>query len=227
MIINRIFSHLAIVLIALCMTSCDDGSFGDSSSSNGSSSSGGANSQTDQAADAVQTSSEATPAPSSTVVVIGDSIGTGFGVATGFPVFLQQISGRNVVNNSQNGRQTATGVGLASSLIAQHNPSHLVVLLGTNDALRGSVPNAISNLQAIANIGSAAGVKVVIGTLPPIATDAAANGRAGLISRGIRGIGNARIANIRGEVNVGNLADGIHPNNDGQRIIGMTFSERL
>ena len=66
------------------------------------------------------------------IVVIGDSIGTGFGVATGFPVFLKQMAGVPVVNNSKASRQTSTGIGLAKSLIASQKPSHLVVLLGTN-----------------------------------------------------------------------------------------------
>ena len=161
------------------------------------------------------------------IVVISDSIGTGFGVATGFPVFLESLSGAQVINNSSNGRMSAAGIGLASSLISQHNPTHLVVLLGTNDALRGSVSGAVANLQRIADIGNAAGVTVVIGTLPPITRNAGENSRAAQISSGIAGINGARIAGIRADMNSATIADGVHPNNDGQRIIAVNFNERL
>lgn len=161
------------------------------------------------------------------IVVIGDSIGTGFGVATGFPVFLKQMAGVPLINNSKRSRQTGTGIGLAKSLIAQHKPSHLVVLLGTNDAVRGSVGAAINNLQTIANIAKDNGVTCVIGTLPPIPRSSASNSKAAAISKGIQGLKNARIANIRGELGNGDIADGVHPNNNGQRIIAMNFKEKL
>ena len=191
------------VCLSLLFTGCFD-----SSSSGGSS--GGADNETTK------------------IVVIGDSIGTGFGVATGFPVFLRGMTGVEVINNSARSRRTGTGIGLASSLIAQHSPSHLVVLLGTNDAIAGDVDGAISNLQTIANIAKDAGVTAVIGTLPIIPRSAEENARAGAISSGIRGLSNANIAaGIRSEVGSDNFADDVHPNNDGQTIIAMNFAESL
>lgn len=200
---ESLFVHLGLGCLLLLSPGCDSGS-----SDNGNSSGGSKKSLTK-------------------IAVISDSMGTGYGVATGYPVYLEQMAGVPVVNNSADGRMSSTGVGLVGSMISQHAPSHLVILLGTNDALYGDVGTAIANLQAMANIARDAGVPVVIGTLPIIPRDGRADAKAAEISRGIQGLSGARIANVRAEVGSEPFADGLHPNDDGQRIIAMTFFERL
>lgn len=168
-----------------------------------------------------------TAQPSSqTVVAIGDSIGTGFGIATPWPPRLESLIGRVVVNNSISGEETDFGLINVERLIDENNPSHVVVLLGTNDAIRGSVSGAIANLQSIVDIARSRNVIPIIGTLPPLTNSTAQNARAAQISNGIRGLNGAVVAEVRGALGDGNgtIADGIHPNNTGQQIIAETFA---
>jgi len=160
------------------------------------------------------------------VIAIGDSIGNGFGIANPWPPRLSGLIGIEVVNTSVTNEQTSFGVANIQSLITQNNPSHVFILLGTNDALRGSVSAAISNLQTMVDIARQNDVIPVVGTLPPITFAAAENDRAARISQGIRSLNGARVAPVRGMLGSGadTIADGIHPNDRGQQIIAEAFS---
>lgn len=153
------------------------------------------------------------------IVAIGDSFGTGFGLATPWPTRLQSALGVPVVNNSVNGRETAEGLGLIQGLINAENPSHVVILLGTNDAIRGSVPEAVNNLQEMVNIATSNNVIVIVGTLAPITQSASQNARAADISSGIQALTGARIADIRTSFDAGLIVDGVHPGDEGQQLI--------
>ncbi len=161
------------------------------------------------------------------VVALGDSFGTGFGIATPWPTRLQNALGVTVVNNSVDGRETGEGLGLIESLISSENPSHIVILLGTNDALRGSVPEAVSNLQAMVNIANQNNVIAIVGTLAPITQSSALNARAAEISNGIQGLSGARIADIRARLDASAIVDGIHPNDAGQQVIADVIQEQF
>ena len=165
----------------------------------------------------------------SKILVIGDSIGTGFGLAVPYPNRIAQATGAIVINDSVDGRVTAVGAGRVMGLLSTHRPTHLVVLLGTNDARVGSVSNAISNLQFMVNAANASGAIAVVGTLPPYLTTATLNQRSAEISHGIRSLSGARIADIRSALGDGSatIADGIHPNDTGQQIIANTFIGQL
>jgi acyl-CoA thioesterase-1 len=158
------------------------------------------------------------------VVVIGDSIGNGFGIAEPFPVRIGKATGVPIINDSVTGRPTSGGLAVVSRLLDAHQPSHLIILLGTNDARKGFV-GALFNLQAIINAGNAAGVAVVVGTLPPFTNSSDSNARAANISNGIRRLRGADIAEVRRALGGGSttIADGIHPNNRGQQLIAEQF----
>ena len=160
-------------------------------------------------------------------MAIGDSIGTGFGIATPWPELLGGAIGRTVINNSISGEQTGFGVANIERLINDNDPSHVFILLGTNDAIRGSVPNAISNLQTMVDFARARNVIPIVGTLPPITNSSTQNSRAAEISQGIRGLNNAVVAEVRGALGDGasTIADGIHPNQSGQQIITQAFAD--
>lgn len=164
------------------------------------------------------------------VVTIGDSIGTGFGVATPWPSILASTLGVPLVNNSVSGEQTGFGLRVIEDLLAEHQPSHVVILLGTNDAIRGSVGNAIANLQAMVDIAQRRNVIAIVGTLPPIIRSATENQRTAEISMGIRGISGASIAGVRGALGDGDgllVSDGIHPNDAGQQRIAQAFRDQF
>lgn len=159
------------------------------------------------------------------VVAIGDSIGNGFGIATPWPTLLQNSISVSVSNTSVTGEQTAFGVQVITGLLQDNTPSHVLILLGTNDAIRGSVDAAIANLQTMVDIANANNVIAVVGTLPPILVDSAANNRAAQISNGIRGLSGAVVAEVRGSLGDGQglFPDGIHPTTAGQQIIADAF----
>jgi lysophospholipase L1-like esterase len=176
----------------------------------------------------------ATPSPSTPaaggltkVVAIGDSFGTGFGLATPWPTRLQNALGVPVVNNSRNGRLTSEGAGLIDGLLDSEAPSHVVIMLGTNDAIRGSVGEATSNLQSMVNSAVSRNMTVVVATLTPITNSSAANDRAAAISGGIQGLNGARIADVRTGFNRSDIVDGVHPNDAGQAFITSVIQTQL
>lgn len=164
------------------------------------------------------------------IVIVADSIGTGAGVvasSSAFPALIRSMVNVPVTDDSVPGRQVSSGVASARALIASQRPSHIIVLLGTNDANNGNPSSAISGLRTIADIANSAGVIPIIGTLPRFTRDSAANARAGQISGGIRGI-NARIVEIRGALAPSDISsDGFHPNANGQQIIASLFINAL
>lgn len=167
----------------------------------------------------------ADPIAIKSVVAIGDSIGTGFGIATPWPELLGGAISRTVINNSISGEQTGFGVANIERLINDNDPSHVFILLGTNDAIRGSVPNALNNLQTMVDFARSRNVIPIVGTLPPITRSNSENRRADEISRGIRRLNNAVVAEVRGALGSGaTIADGVHPNQSGQQIITDTFA---
>lgn len=105
-----------------------------------------------------------------TLLVVGDSLSAEYGLArgSGWVALLEQRLAKEkiaagVVNASISGDTTSGGRSRLPALLKQHQPSHLIVELGGNDALRGLPLNMTrDNLQAMARAGKAAGAKVMI-----------------------------------------------------------------
>ena len=162
------------------------------------------------------------------VIAISDSFGTGFDIATPWPPRLANLIAREVDNTSVSGEETTFGLSNIQALIEQNDPSHVFILLGTNDAIRGSVPNAIANLQAMVDIAQQNGVIAVVGTLAPITRSATEDQRAAEISAGIQNLSGARIAPVRASLGNGEtIVDGVHPNDAGQQIIAEAFASQF
>ncbi len=105
-----------------------------------------------------------------TLLVVGDSLSAEYGLArgSGWVALLEKQLARDgiaaaVVNASISGDTTAGGRSRLPALLKQHRPSHVVIELGGNDALRG-LPLAATqdNLQAMTRAAGAAGAKVLI-----------------------------------------------------------------
>ena len=161
------------------------------------------------------------------ILVIGDSISTGFYIAAPWPGRLSGMLGIPVDNtNSVSGVETDFGLNIIEGLLISEQPSDVIIMLGTNDAIRGSVSGAIANLRAMVNIANTQGVTVTVVTLPPITRSSTENNRAAEISRAIRGLSNARVADVRAAFGDGDglIADGVHPNNAGQQLIATTIA---
>lgn len=156
------------------------------------------------------------------IVVVGDSIGDGYGASVAYPDLVASMTGIPVINISKDGTNAEDGVARIPGLIEEHKPQYMVFLLGTNNASGsgGRVSGAVNSLQYAANATSAAGVTGIIVTLPPSTRSLDENNMIREINNGIRRIDNARIADAAAGMNGGDMSpDGKHPNDRGQRKI--------
>ncbi|HZI83666.1 MAG TPA: arylesterase [Casimicrobiaceae bacterium] len=104
------------------------------------------------------------------VLVVGDSISAGYGLAsgTGWVALLQrklsaEHSAYRVVNASISGDTTAGGRARLGALLEQHRPAVTVIELGGNDGLRGGNLEAMrDNLDAMIAAAQKAGSRVLL-----------------------------------------------------------------
>jgi acyl-CoA thioesterase-1 len=112
----------------------------------------------------------ATPLAARKILVLGDSLSAEYGLArgTGWVALLerqlqQEKIAASVVNASISGDTTSGGRSRLPALLRQHQPSHVVIELGGNDALRGlPLDMTRDNLLAMARDAKAAGAKVMV-----------------------------------------------------------------
>ncbi|CAJ0780936.1 Esterase TesA [Ralstonia condita] len=104
------------------------------------------------------------------VVVLGDSLSAGYGLAqgTGWVTLLdRRLKERkpdySVANASISGDTTAGGRARLPAVLAREKPSIVILELGANDALRGlSLASSEANLKAMIETSQAAGAKVLL-----------------------------------------------------------------
>lgn len=168
------------------------------------------------------------------MIAFGDSLTAGFGVEPGlsYPDFLQkQLDAKNlgvgVVNAGVSGETTSDALARVDTILAG-KPDIVVVEFGGNDGLRGlPVATTRRNLDQLLEKILKSGAKIVLAgmTLPPnygteyitgfeqLYRDLAQKYNATLIPFLLKGVG-------------GNpdlmQNDGIHPNAEGNRIVGDT-----
>ena len=104
------------------------------------------------------------------LLVLGDSLSAEYGLARGagwVKLLEQRLRAEkieaSVVNASISGDTSSGGRSRLGALLAQHHPSHVLIELGGNDALRG-LPLAMTrdNLGAMTQAAQAAGAKVML-----------------------------------------------------------------
>ena len=104
------------------------------------------------------------------ILVVGDSLSAEYGLTrgTGWVNLLQQKlqqerPGIEVINASISGDTTSGGRSRMPALLQKHQPSHVVIELGGNDALRGLPLNMTQdNLQAMTRMAKDAGAQVLL-----------------------------------------------------------------
>jgi acyl-CoA thioesterase I len=104
------------------------------------------------------------------ILVLGDSLSAEYGLARGAGwvallerQLLNEKIAASVVNASISGDTTSGGRSRLPSLLKQHQPSHVVIELGGNDALRGlPLDMTRDNLLAMARDAKAAGAQVMV-----------------------------------------------------------------
>jgi acyl-CoA thioesterase-1 len=108
--------------------------------------------------------------PKPTILVVGDSLSAEYGLkrGTGWVALLDkklksERPGISVVNASISGDTTAGGRSRLSGLLKKHLPSHVIIELGGNDALRGlPLQFTLDNLSVMTQAAQAAGAKVLL-----------------------------------------------------------------
>jgi acyl-CoA thioesterase I len=109
-------------------------------------------------------------APATTIVVVGDSLSAEYGLrrGTGWVALLeeklkQESIPAEVINASVSGDTSSGGRARLPALLAQHRPTHVIIELGGNDALRGlSLQATQDNLNQMTRAAQKAGAKVVL-----------------------------------------------------------------
>ncbi len=104
------------------------------------------------------------------LLVLGDSLSAEYGLArgSGWVALLQKQldqshPGIRIVNASISGETTSGGRSRLPALLKQHQPTHVVIELGGNDALRGlSLGMTGDNLMFMAKAAKEAGAKVLL-----------------------------------------------------------------
>jgi acyl-CoA thioesterase-1 len=111
------------------------------------------------------------------ILVVGDSLSAEYGLkrGTGWVALLEQRLAREkiaarVVNASISGDTTSGGRARLPALLKQHQPTHVVIELGGNDALRGQpLQMTEDNLSQMTRAAQQAGARVLIAgmQIPP------------------------------------------------------------
>jgi acyl-CoA thioesterase I len=111
------------------------------------------------------------------VLVVGDSLSAEYGLkrGSGWVSLLEQRLAREgiearVVNASISGDTTSGGRSRLPALLAQHRPTHVLIELGGNDALRGlPLEMTEANLSAMTQLARKSGAQVLLAgiQLPP------------------------------------------------------------
>lgn len=112
----------------------------------------------------------ASAAPAPVILVVGDSMSAEYGLkrGTGWVALLEQRLAKEkipakVVNASISGDTSSGGRSRLPALLKQHKPTHVVLELGGNDALRG-LPLAMTeqNLSQMTQAAQKAGARVLL-----------------------------------------------------------------
>ncbi len=174
-------------------------------------------------------------AAASTILVVGDSLSAEYGLrrGSGWVALLEQkLRGESVparvVNASISGDTTSGGRSRLPALLEQHKPSHVIIELGGNDALRGlPLQMTQDNLGHMTDLARQAGAKVVLVGMqvPPNYGSDYANRFAGLFEEAARAHGAALVPFLLKGVADGEDAtrlfqsDRIHPNAQAQPLM--------
>lgn len=181
-----------------------------------------------------------TEKPVKTILILGDSLTEGYGVEKedAFPAQLQKIledSGKNNVKVKAAGSSGSTSASALKRLKwhLRKKPDYLILALGGNDGLRGLKPEVTKeNLSKAVKLAKSKKVKVFIaGMKIPLNygddyrtrfektfTDLAKEEKVSLIPFLLEGVGGKKELN---------LADGIHPNEKGHKIIAKTVYKNI
>lgn len=175
------------------------------------------------------------------ILIVGDSLTAGYGVekSAAYPAQLQKLfekewpkSSVEVINAGSSGSTSASAVNRLKWHLRK-KPTHLILALGANDGLRGiKTESTKKNLEAAIDLALKNQIKVYLAgmKLPmnygeeyrkdfeKIFTDLAKEKKIKAIPFLLKGVGaDPKL----------NLSDGIHPNEEGHKVIARTVFDIL
>ena len=172
------------------------------------------------------------------VLCMGDSITQGRAefVSVSYPIRLNRNTGAATINAGVGGVTASYSLRVIDSLLAQHHPSYVLLLYGTNDINDpGKSMRDVAYVVLQASLRArAAGAIPVIGTIPPMV-----GRRAGEMSkvrtynsylRSYAAAYGIRLADVQAAFGSGAglfVSDGFHPNDAGMEIIARTFGAHI
>jgi acyl-CoA thioesterase-1 len=167
-----------------------------------------------------------------TIVVVGDSLSSGYGIAAGqsWVAMLEdrlqaEGYGYQVVNASIAGDTSAGGLARLPRLLELHDPTLVVIELGGNDGLRGQpVATLRANLTKMIELSLASGAEVLLAgmQIPPNYGMAYTQALAAVYPEVAEQFDAALIEFLLADVALQRdlmQPDGIHPNAAGQEIV--------
>jgi acyl-CoA thioesterase-1 len=169
-------------------------------------------------------------------VAMGDSITVGDGATSYANSYVSLLStwwAKTIINEGVGGAYSSYGAATIDEFLYQYNPRYLTIYFGTNDAGLMDPDRTISNLQYMIERAKDNGTIPVVATLGPCFDEWAWREPYMIdLSRRIRqlaaseGIACADIEPALGW-NKSYMADSLHPNDAGHRIIADTFYKAL
>ncbi len=173
------------------------------------------------------------------IIILGDSLTEGYGVAqnAAFPALLQN----KILNDKLNWVLTSSGSSGSTSAsglerikwIAKNKPDVVLLLLGSNDGLRGlKTTETEKNLNATITWAKSEKIKIILGQLymPPNYgkkyTDDFAKVYSAVAKKNKVPLLGFLLEQIAGKPEF-NLNDGIHPNEKGHKIVADNMYKEL
>lgn len=170
-------------------------------------------------------------------VAMGDSITAGDYVtsyANSYVPLLSARLGKTIINEGANGAHTSYGASAIDEVLYRHNPLYITIYFGSNDLGFVDPNNTIGDLQYMIERAKENGTIPVVATMGPFLKNWAwRQPYATELSRRIRqlaasqGIACADIEAALGGNSKYMIDDGMHPNDEGHRIIADTFYRAL
>jgi len=170
-------------------------------------------------------------------VAMGDSITAGIEEFSGtpYPDQLAQMLGKTVINEGVDGAFSYQGAAMVDGILAEYKPGHLMVLYGANDLIWGAdLDGIVGELRKIVIAAKNNKTMVAVATLPPMTRHAMhfydatlqlnTRIRAMVAEEGVR-LADLEPLFIGRESEL--LPDGLHPNEEGNRLIAQAFYKAL
>lgn len=170
-------------------------------------------------------------------VAMGDSITLGQEPHSGtpYPDQLAMMLGKTVVNLGVDGAFSYQGATMVNGVLAEYKPGHLMVMYGANDLIwGGDLHGIVEELRTMVLAAKANKTMVAVATLPAMTRHAMhfyeATKQLNSLIRAMVAEEDVRLAEIE-PLFLGReeelLPDGLHPNEEGNRLIAEAFKKAL